>query len=173
MTTLEDLFGARTALIVDDAIAPGLAADARAAFAPRYARYGWIDRGRYDVLEAPDAPALIAALVARAERATGRVLGVDRARALRLGPGDYLLAHHDAIHAGHPLELVADLSAAATPGAEVHYRRRGQVYFRVPSAPGSLALVERGPTVSCNHTYVSQRYPDAEVVRLMLLLRDR
>ena len=62
---------------------------------------------------------------------------------------------------------------AAVPGAEVHYRRRGQVFFRAPCAPGSLAIVERGPTVSCNHTYVSKRHADASVVRLVLLLRDR
>jgi hypothetical protein len=57
-------------------------------------------------------------------------------------------------------------------GAEVHYRHRGQVFFTFPSTPGALALVERGPTVMCNHTYVSQRTPDASVVRLIVLLRD-
>ena len=58
------------------------------------------------------------------------------------------------------------------PGAEIHYRRRGQVYFRVPCVPNALAIVERGPTVTCNHTYVSKLHPDASVVRLVVLLRD-
>ena len=54
----------------------------------------------------------------------------------------------------------------------VHYRRRGQVFFRVPSAPRALALIERGPTVTCNHTYVSRLHPTADVIRLIVLLRD-
>ena len=174
MTQIEDLFGARTAVIVEQAITAGMAADVRARLERAgYARYQLLDRGSYDVTAHIDEPALIAHVVARAEQATGRTLGVVEQRVLRLGPGDYLLAHHDQIHEGHPLELIVDLSAAAVPGAEVHYRRRGQAYFRVPSAPRSLAIVERGPTVSCNHTYVSKRDPDAAVLRLMLLLRDR
>lgn len=166
MTTVSDLFGARTAMILEDVV------DARVTL-HGYTRYAQIDRGSYEVIERPDQPALIATLIARAERATGRSLVLAESRVLRLGPGDYLLAHHDRVYDGHPLELVADLSPAAVPGAEVHYRRRGQVYFRVPSAPRSLAIVERGPTVSSNHTYVSKRFPDASVVRLVVLLRDR
>jgi hypothetical protein len=69
------------------------------------------------------------------------------------------------------VELMLDVSAAAVPGAEVHYRRGGQVYFRAPSAPGAASIVERGPAVACHHTYVSKRHPGAEVVRLVLLLR--
>jgi hypothetical protein len=165
VTTLEDLFGARTAVLEDFAVPDGVCA--RLAFQ----RYALLDRGSYD-FATPDEPALIAALTARAERTTGRRLAVAEARALRLQPGDYVLAHHDRLHAGHPVELVLDLSAAPVPGAEVHYRRRGQVYFRVPAAPGTLAIVERGPTVTCNHTYVSKRHATA-VVRLIALLRDR
>ena len=173
MTTLEQLFGGRTATIVSDAVGPAVAAAARERLERAgYTRYALLDRGSYDVLADPQQPQLFGPLVDLAARTTGRSLVVAEARALRLGPGDYLLAHHDRIHDDHPVELVVDLSPAAVPGAEVHYRRRGQVYFRVPCAPGSLAIVERGPTVSCNHTYVSKRHAAASVVRLVLLLRD-
>ena len=172
-TTLEHLFGGRTAVVIDDAITATLARDTRARLAG-YTRYALVDRGSYDVIASPALdPGLLAALIARAERATGRSLALAESRALRLGPGDYLLAHHDRMHDGHPVELVLDVSPAGVPGAEVHYRRRGQVYFRVPSSPATLAIVERGPTVACNHTYVSKRHAGAEIVRLLLLLHDR
>ena len=67
---------------------------------------------------------------------------------------------------------MADLSEAAVPGADVEYRRRGQVFFVAPSSPGSLAIVERGPTVTCNHTYVSRLHAGASIVRLVVLLRE-
>lgn len=95
---------------------------------------------------------------------------IVEARVLRFAPGDYLLAHADRVYEGNPIELVVDLSEAAVPGAEVHYRRRGAVFFRVPSQPCSMAIVERGPTVTCNHTYVSKRNTSS-VVRLVALLR--
>jgi hypothetical protein len=91
-------------------------------------------------------------------------------RVLRLHPGDYLLAHHDRLHDDNPVEVTLDLSPASVPEAEVHYRRRGQTFFRFECVPGALAIVERGPTVTCNHTYVSRRYPDAQVIRLVALL---
>jgi hypothetical protein len=98
------------------------------------------------------------------------VRSVVEARVLRFSPGDYLLAHADRVYEGNPIEIVLDLSDGVTPGAEVHYRRRGAVFFRVPSAPCSLAIVERGPTVTCNHTYVSKRHAGS-VVRLVALVR--
>jgi hypothetical protein len=174
VTTIADLFGGRTATVIDAAIDGSVAAEARGRLARAgYTRYALLDRGSYDVVADPAEPALIDAMIQRAERTTGRSLALAEARALRLGPGDYLLAHHDRIHDGHPVELVLDLSPASVPGAEVHYRRRGQVYFRVPCVPHALAIVERGPTVTCNHTYVSKRHATASVVRLMMLLRDR
>jgi hypothetical protein len=88
---------------------------------------------------------------------------------VRLVPGDYILAHHDRIHDDNPVEVTLDLSPAPVAGAEVHYRRRGQVFLRVPCAPGSLAIVERGVTITCNHTYVSKLMPDAIVIRLVVL----
>lgn len=173
MTTLEQLFGGRTAVVVPDVVGPSLAAQARERLdRAGYTRYTLLDRGSYDVLADPEEPELFGALIEIAARTTGRSLALAEVRALRLRPGDYLLAHHDRIHDDHPVELVLDLSPASVPGAEVHYRRRGQVYFRIPCVPGSLAIVERGPTVACNHTYVSKRNAAASIVRLVMLLRD-
>jgi hypothetical protein len=50
----------------------------------------------------------------------------------------------------------------------VHYRRRGAVFFRVPCVPRSLAIVERGPAVTRNHTYVS-KLSNGVVIRLVML----
>jgi len=172
VTTLDELFAGRAATIVPDAVGPTLAAEVRARLAGRYTRYALRDRGSYDVVAQVDEPALFAALTGIAAQVTGRALAVVDARALRLGAGDYLLAHHDRIDEGVPVELALDISAASVPGAEVHYRQRGKVYFRAASQPGALAVVARGPTVTCNHTYVSKRHGDAAVVRLMVLLRD-
>ena len=129
-------------------------------------RYTLLDRGSY---ESGDA-VVPAEVVELASRATGRSLAVREARVLCLRAGDYLLARHDRLHDDNPVEVVLDLSPAVVPGAEVHYRRRGRTFFRVPSAPGSLAIVERGPTVACNHTYISRLVPDALVLRLVAVL---
>lgn len=169
VTELDALFGSRTATIVEHAIDPAHAVAVRADLT--FARFALVDRGSYDVAPVADV-ALFALLADAASRATGRTLAVTEARALRLGPGDYLLAHHDRIHADLPVEAVLDLSPAAVPGAELHYRRRGQVFFRFPSMPCALAIVERGPTVTSNHTYVSKLHPSACVVRIAALLRQ-
>lgn len=160
------------AVVVPSAIGPELAAEARARLErANYTRYALLDRGSYDVLASPAEPELLAALTGIAAAVTGRSLEVAEVRALRLGPGDYLLVRHDRVHEGRPVELVLDLSPASVPDAEVHYRHRGQVFFTFPSTPGALALVERGPTVMSNHTYVSKRHAGASVVRLVVLLR--
>jgi hypothetical protein len=170
-TTLDQLFAGRAATVVPDAIGPSMAAALRARLDGRYARYALLDRGSYDVVAKVEEPALFTALAAIAQQVTGRTLAVIEARAIRLGPGDYLLAHHDRLDEDVPVELVVDVSPASVPGAEVHYRQRGKVYFRFASQPGSLSVVERGPTVMCNHTYVSKRWVGASVVRLIVLLR--
>jgi hypothetical protein len=162
--TLATLFGA--AVIVPDVIT---AADARALRErARFTRYSLLDRGSYEVATIETTGLH---LVEIAREVTGRTLVVAEARMVRLRAGDYLLAHHDRVHADNPVELMLDLSPAPV-AAEVQYRRRGQVYFRFPAVPGSLAVVERGPTVTCNHTYVSRRDAEACVVRLVLLLRE-
>jgi hypothetical protein len=173
VSTLEELFGDRAAVVVPDVLGSGLAAELRARLdRGGYARYALADRGSYEVREAPDEPALFGALAALAARTTGRTLAVTEARALRLRAGDYLLAHHDRLRDDHPVEIMLDVSAASVAGAEVHYRRRGQVFLRVASAPGAASIVERGPTVNCNHTYVSKLHAGAEVVRLVVRLKE-
>jgi hypothetical protein len=183
--TLEALFGDRTALVIDGAtdgatdgaIDDVAAAAARAQLAEAWRPYRLLDRGRHDVVEdpalhaLPALPALIGALAVATSTRLGRRLAPVATRALRLGPGDYLLGHHDRVHDDHPIEATLDLSPRAVAGAEVHYRRRGQLFFRVPSSPRSLAIVERGPTVTCHHTYVSKLDPGALVIRLVVLLR--
>jgi hypothetical protein len=161
------------AVVVPDALGPELAAEARARLERAgYMRYALLDRGSYDEVKSPAEEELLGALAGIAAEITGRPLAVVEARALRLGPGDYLLTRHDRVFEERPVELVLDLSASRVPGVEVQYRHRGQVFFTFPSAPGALALVERGPTVMSNHTYVSRLHPVASVVRLMVLLRD-
>lgn len=173
MTTLDELFASRIATIVPEAVGPTLAAELRARLERTgYTRYALLDRGSYDVLASPDEPALLAALTGIARQVTGRALALAEARVLRLRAGDYLLAHHDRVHDDHPVELMLDLSAASVPGAEVHYRQRGQVFFRFASRPGAVSVVERGPAVTCYHAYVSQRHAGASVVRLVALLRN-
>lgn len=135
-----------------------------------WTRPGRIDRASYDVAPAEDA-ALHGVLAAAAREVTGVLLEVVTARALRFRPGDYALTRDDVVHEGRPVEVVLDLSPSAVEGAEVHWRHRGQVFFTMPCAPGTLAVVERGPTVLANHTYVSKRQPGARVVRLVALLR--
>ena len=170
MTTLDQLFGA--ALMVPDAIDTARAAAARTRHASHYTRYALVDRGSYEYVVDPDEPELIALMLRAAERTTGRTLAVASSRLLRLSPGDYILAHHDRMRDDNPVEVTLDLSPAAVADAELHYRRSGQVFFRVPCAPGALAIVERGVTVTSNHCYVSKLREGASVVRLVALLRD-
>lgn len=139
---------------------------------PPVVRYPWLEHGAYALGRVDDPRA--AALVRHVPADDPRREVVD-AWLLVLGPGDYVLAHHDPLPpvAGEdlPLELMADLSPRAVPGADVHYRRRGAVFFAVPSAPGTLSIVERGSAITANHVYVSRRWPAAEVVRLIVRTR--
>jgi hypothetical protein len=153
--SLDEMFGVATIVPCAARVEPG-----------PFTRYQLVDRGSYEFAEVtvPDE------VVALASRATGRTLAVAESRVLRFSAGDYLLAHADRLHENRPIEVTLDLSPAPC-AAEVHYRRRGQVYFRVPCEPGTLAIVERGPTVTCNHTYLSKLHPDARVIRLVALLR--
>jgi len=158
--------------LIDEAVSADVAAGVRARLADRWTRYALLDRASFDFVDDVEEPDLLARLVDLASKATGRALRVDHVRAVRMLPGDYALVRHDKVYDDRPVEVVVDLSAAPVAGAEVHYRHRGQVFFVVPSRPGALAIVERGPTVMRNATYVSKRWNDAEVVRLFVLLRD-
>lgn len=158
------------AVMVPDAIGAELAEEVRARLTELWQRYTLLDRASYDVVRDPPVPELLEALVGLASEITGRGLALAEAKALRLRPGDYVLVRHDRVHEERPVELTLDLSSSPVPGAEVHYRHRGQLFFTFPSRPGALALVERGPTVLCNHTYLSKLHVGAEVVRLVVLL---
>lgn len=162
--------GARTATIVDD-VAPCLDPDTLA-----FARYPHLDRGRYAVADVPDLAPLAPLLAhARAAAPDRTALTITGACVVVLTAGDYVLAHHDVFADDRdddlPLELVHDLSPAPTPDADLYYRRRGAVYFALPSRPRALAIVERGPSVTSNHTYVSVRHASARVVRLIARAR--
>lgn len=157
---------------IPTAIGSKVSAELRTRFAGAgYARYSLLDRGSYDRVEAPPIADLIPVLEGISSEVTGRTLSVASARVLQLLPGDYLLVRHDRVHEDRPVELVLDLSPMAVPDAEVHWRHRGQVFFTMPSTPGAMALVERGPTVMSNHTYVTRRWTGPAVVRLIVLMR--
>ena len=156
--------------IVDRVIAPARLAELRSGLA--FTRYALLDRGSYEL--APlGADRVLDDMLARTSH-LGIPLVVAEARVVRLRAGDYLLARHDDVHAAivtrndarRRFELVLDLSPAPA-AAELHYRKRGQVFFRVPCVPGTLAIVERTQVVTCNHTYVSKLAP-AEIVRLIV-----
>lgn len=137
-----------------------------------YRRYDLLDRGSYDVAE-PTGAAIdrgVARMLALAGELTDRTLAAYEVRALRLTAGDYLLARHDRLHDGRPLELTLDLSPFPVQ-AEIQYRRLGQVFFRMPCSPRSLAIVERTPAITCNHSYVSKLRLGVEIVRLVVLAR--
>ena len=135
----------------------------------RWERYPFIDRGSYEIARDIDEPALADIAVRAASRAMTRELRFGEARALRFSPGDYFLAHHDRLYENFPIEVVFDLSPIEVPGAAVHYRRRGKVFFVFASQPGAASIVERGPTVTTNHTYVS-KLQSAPVTRVVMLL---
>lgn len=166
--------GALPHVVVPRAVSAELAAEIRERLERAgYARYTLLDRASYEEALAPNEPALVEALAGIVAEVTGRSLVPGPARVLRFGPGDYSLVRHDRVHEDRPVEIVLDLSTASVPGAEVHYRHRGQVFFTLPNTPGALAIVERGPTVLSNHTYVSKRHVGASVVRMVMLLRER
>ena len=152
--TIEALFGSRTARIVDDAITADEADTLRAKLVG-WRRYALLDRGSYDFIDDVEVPSRF---------------GAREARALRFVPGDYSFAHHDRIYDDLPHELVLDLSPAPC-NADIHYRRRGAVFFRVPCVPRSLSIVERGPAVTRNFVYLSKLQP-AEVIRIVMIAKD-
>ena len=189
--TVEDLFP--HAEVVTSAIGPDVAERLRAGITD-YERYALLDRGSYEVAPVRD-PELLHRVCGLGARRLGRELVAIEGRALRLRAGDYLLARHDRatgvagdrratgvagdrhatrvagdrrVHDGRPVELVLDLSPHAG-SSEIQYRRLGQVFFTVPNVPRSLAIVERTPVITCNHTYVSKRALGVEVVRLVVL----
>ena len=160
------------AVTIPTAVGSKIASELRTRFLDRgYTRYALLDRGSYDWLDSPPIPDLTPIFEGVASEVTGRTLAVASARVLRLLPGDYLLVRHDRVHEDRAVELVLDLSPMSVPNAEVHWRHRGQVFFTMPSRPGTMSLVERGPTVMSNHTYVTRRWTGTAVIRLVVILR--
>lgn len=152
--TLAELLATRSAVIIANAVGPRSFAG--------YQRYRLFDRGSYEFIDDPDAPDVIAQAVALIAKQTGDQRRCLESRVVKLSPGDYILAHHDRIHE-RGLEVVLDFSPAPAP-QELHYRQHGQVFFRVPCAPGSAAMIPRNPTVTANQTYLSKLHA-GEVVR--------
>ncbi|MDB4966169.1 MAG: hypothetical protein JWN44_1858 [Myxococcales bacterium] len=115
--------------------------------------------------------ALFARLLDLANRTT-RPLRLRAFQWLRLRRGDYQLLKHDARErppAAH-VELIVDLSAAATGEAELVYTDGGATLFYVPQLPGSVAVIERPPALLRYQRYLCLRVADAEVHRLRLTL---
>lgn len=152
--------------VIAHAIGPDQAASLRAGITG-YRRYALVDRGSYEW--APLAEPVLRQVCELGAHRLGRALAPLDGRALRLSAGDYLLARHDQPVSGDArvVELVLDLSPVPVR-AELQYRRLGNVFFRVPCSPRSLAVVERTPVVTCNHTYVSKLLLGVEVVRLIV-----
>lgn len=134
-----------------------------------FTRYPQIDRAAYEyaAVEPPTA------LVALAEEVTQRTLAPIRAQVIRMMPGDYILARHDEPHDDHRVEVIVDCSPAIVPGSEVRYQRAGNVFFLVPSQPGTASIVERDPTTLAYHTYISKLRTGAVVQRVVVQLVDR
>lgn len=150
--SLDELLATRSAVIVKT--------DVRAVV-EAWTRYALVDRASYawaDVAADPRLGAIV-------ERFCGEPRRCIASRVVRLVPGDYILARHDPIRERGTIEVVVDQSPAAVAGAEVQYRQHGQVLFRMPSEPGTAAVVPCGPTVTANHTYVSKLCTGAEVIR--------
>jgi hypothetical protein len=172
VTTLDELFRSRIATVIPDVIAASDAGELRARLAPRYTRYALFDRGSYEVAVDLEEPEWLARIAAIATELTARTLAPIGMRAIRLCAGDYLLARHDTIHDDGRVEATLDISAAATPDAGMYYRRHGNVYAHVPSAPGSLAVVERDAAITCSHNYVSKLHVHAEITRVIVQFRS-
>ncbi len=153
--SLEEVLATRSAVLVPSNITKQ--------FAFAYTRYAELDQASYEYAEVSPRD-LVKAVTDRIFEVTGERRTFVSGRVVRLLPGDYIVARHDVGSEQRVLECVVDLSPAAVPNAEVHYRQHGQVFFRMPCEPGTIAMMPRGPTVSCNHTYVS-KLCTGEVVR--------
>ncbi|HEX9104474.1 MAG TPA: hypothetical protein VF997_19820, partial [Polyangia bacterium] len=116
--------------------------------------------------------ALADPVVARLTALAGRVVGAElRAlgvRWLRLRHGDYQLTKADALErpAGAHVEVIADLSAAATGEAEIFYSD-GRI---VAQRPGAVSVVERDASLLRWQRYLTLRVGDAAVYRLVVTL---
>jgi hypothetical protein len=161
------------AVVLPDAIS----APARAAIRSRLAETGLqpfylAHRGRYAFNDTWVDPALFEGLAVIAEHLAGASLEIMGLCWIQMVRGDYALIRDDRPTARRSLELTLDLSEAPVEGGgEVCYRHRGQLFFAVTPAPGSLAVVERGTTIERYTRYLTHRVADQGIVRLRLALR--
>ena len=160
------------AVVIPNVISPAAAEPLRdAVLSAPFTRFDLAPRGRYAFLDAAPNPALEGALLAIAEPIVERRLEVASSRWSRLVHGDYALLRDD--RADKPsVELTLDISERASGGAEICYCHRGRLVFAAPQIPGSLTIVERGPSIRRYERYLSRHVGDAEIVRLRLVLHD-
>jgi hypothetical protein len=156
---------------VPGAVSPALAARVRAGLAGvPFEAFELAPRGRYQRSTAPPDAELAGTLAAVASFLAGRPLAILGATWLRARHRSYALLRDDEPPPGAAAELVLDVSERATSEGQLLYTHRGQTYFVATQAPGSLALVARGPTVRRYMRYVTHRAGDAAIVRLVLAL---
>jgi hypothetical protein len=141
--------------------------------------YRRLHHGSFERLRPVREPELIAAVVAIAEAVTGASLALMANECLRLRHGDYVLASEATADAGDPgptslasrwIEVTADLSSGSSGEAQVVYARRGEHFFAAPQLSGSVAIVERQPTIARYDRYLNHRVADRVVHRLRLQL---
>jgi hypothetical protein len=157
-----------------------IAPDERARLRAALDAAGWLRHDLADQRHVCSSPAaadeaLFARLTDLAATAGGAPLRLDAFEWLRLRHGDYQLMKHDARRRppdAH-VEVIADLSAAATGEAEIVYTDGGPTLFYVPQLPGAVAVVQRAPTLLRYQRHLSLRVGAAEVHRLRLTLVPR
>jgi hypothetical protein len=156
---------------VPGAVSPALAARIRESLAPLpFERFDLAPRGRYERCAAPPDAELAATLTEVASFVAGRPLAIVGAAWIRARRGSYALIRDDEPPPGAEAELALDISERALGEGQLFYTHRGQPYFVATQAPGSLALVARGPTVRRYLRYITHRAGDATVLRLVLAL---
>lgn len=136
----------------------------------RFEAFDLAPAGRYERCSEPPSPELSATLVEVASFLAARPLAPISATWIRARHRSYALLAGDKVAEGTVAELVLDISERSINEGQLIYTHRGQPYFAATQAPGSLALVARGPTVQRYLRYVTHRAGDATLLRLILLL---
>lgn len=156
---------ARPAALVPGVVPAAWAAQLRSRLEEGW-RASWLaHRGRYEVNESLQAPALLDALQEACEAISGVALVLRAHRWVRFRRGSYALLRDDP-PGNTAWEAQLDLSERPVPGAEVCYSAGRQVYFVVPPAPGALSLVARGADTQRFARYLTHAVGEASLVRL-------
>lgn len=131
-------------------------------------------RGRYELIDTPAVPELVALVVHVAQAVVSRELSVLACRGLRLRRGDYALQRDDA--ALRPpcdtrlFEVTVDVSDHSSGEAQIVYTRGRQPIFVAPQITGSLTLVERRPELGRYQRYLNRAVGDRVVHKVQLWL---